>query len=202
MPTLRRARLRPSCAQIDKLPLPVKSAPGFLVNRVLAPYMMDGDALRRRRRRARDASTRRRRRSACRWARSSSPTRWASTSASRSASMLAPDGERAAAELAEHVDAGQLGKKTGAGLLPLGGRQGREKPAPTRGAGRTSPTADRPAASPKRRRRSPKASSRTPTWSTPARSSAPASRRFAAGRCNMRGRSRHAMTRADRSILV
>jgi 3-hydroxyacyl-CoA dehydrogenase/enoyl-CoA hydratase/3-hydroxybutyryl-CoA epimerase len=26
--------------QIDKLPLPVRSAPGFLVNRVLAPYMM------------------------------------------------------------------------------------------------------------------------------------------------------------------
>jgi 3-hydroxyacyl-CoA dehydrogenase / enoyl-CoA hydratase / 3-hydroxybutyryl-CoA epimerase len=26
--------------QIDKLPLPVKSAPGFLVNRVLAPYLM------------------------------------------------------------------------------------------------------------------------------------------------------------------
>ena len=25
---------------IDKLPLPVKSAPGFLVNRILAPYMM------------------------------------------------------------------------------------------------------------------------------------------------------------------
>src|SRR3954471_2222773 len=25
---------------IDKLPLPVKSAPGFLVNRVLAPYLM------------------------------------------------------------------------------------------------------------------------------------------------------------------
>lgn len=33
----------PACAfvrQIDKLPLPVKSAPGFLVNRVLAPYLM------------------------------------------------------------------------------------------------------------------------------------------------------------------
>lgn len=28
------------CAQIGKLPLPVKSSPGFLVNRVLAPYMM------------------------------------------------------------------------------------------------------------------------------------------------------------------
>jgi 3-hydroxyacyl-CoA dehydrogenase/enoyl-CoA hydratase/3-hydroxybutyryl-CoA epimerase len=26
--------------QIDRLPLPVKSAPGFLVNRVLAPYLM------------------------------------------------------------------------------------------------------------------------------------------------------------------
>ena len=26
--------------QIDKLPLPVKSAPGFLVNRLLAPYLM------------------------------------------------------------------------------------------------------------------------------------------------------------------
>jgi len=26
--------------QIDKLPLPVKSAPGFLVNRVLGPYLM------------------------------------------------------------------------------------------------------------------------------------------------------------------
>jgi 3-hydroxyacyl-CoA dehydrogenase/enoyl-CoA hydratase/3-hydroxybutyryl-CoA epimerase len=27
--------------QIDKLPLPVKSAPGFLVNRILAPYLME-----------------------------------------------------------------------------------------------------------------------------------------------------------------
>ncbi len=38
------AALVPRCAafvrQIDKLPLPVKSAPGFLVNRVLAPYLM------------------------------------------------------------------------------------------------------------------------------------------------------------------
>jgi 3-hydroxyacyl-CoA dehydrogenase/enoyl-CoA hydratase/3-hydroxybutyryl-CoA epimerase len=39
-----RADLVPKAAaftrQIDKLPLPVKSAPGFLVNRVLAPYLM------------------------------------------------------------------------------------------------------------------------------------------------------------------
>ena len=26
---------------IDKLPLPVKSAPGFLVNRALTPYLME-----------------------------------------------------------------------------------------------------------------------------------------------------------------
>ena len=40
-----RAALVPTAAafvrQIDKLPLPVKSAPGFLVNRVLAPYLME-----------------------------------------------------------------------------------------------------------------------------------------------------------------
>lgn len=37
------AAVRAACAfvkQIDKLPLPVKSAPGFLVNAVLAPYML------------------------------------------------------------------------------------------------------------------------------------------------------------------
>ncbi len=40
-----RAELVPAAAafvrQIDKLPLPVKSAPGFLVNRILAPYLME-----------------------------------------------------------------------------------------------------------------------------------------------------------------
>ncbi len=40
-----RAELVPRAAaftrQLDKLPLPVKSAPGFLVNRVLAPYLME-----------------------------------------------------------------------------------------------------------------------------------------------------------------
>ncbi len=40
-----RAELVPIAAaftrQIDKLPLPVKSAPGFLVNRILAPYLME-----------------------------------------------------------------------------------------------------------------------------------------------------------------
>ena len=40
-----RADVLAACAsftrQIDKLPLPVKSAPGFLVNRILAPYLME-----------------------------------------------------------------------------------------------------------------------------------------------------------------
>jgi 3-hydroxyacyl-CoA dehydrogenase / enoyl-CoA hydratase / 3-hydroxybutyryl-CoA epimerase len=43
--TSTRADLIPTAAaftrQIDKLPLPVKSAPGFLVNRILAPYLME-----------------------------------------------------------------------------------------------------------------------------------------------------------------
>ena len=40
-----RAELIPGASaftrQIDKLPMPVKSAPGFLVNRILAPYLME-----------------------------------------------------------------------------------------------------------------------------------------------------------------
>jgi 3-hydroxyacyl-CoA dehydrogenase/enoyl-CoA hydratase/3-hydroxybutyryl-CoA epimerase len=40
-----RAELQPLAAafvrQIDKLPLPVRSSPGFLVNRILAPYLME-----------------------------------------------------------------------------------------------------------------------------------------------------------------
>src|SRR5439155_5957906 len=35
------ARAAAFIRQIDKLPLPVKSAPGFLVNRILAPYLME-----------------------------------------------------------------------------------------------------------------------------------------------------------------
>ena len=33
------------CAQINRFPLPVKSSPGFLVNRVLAPYLMEAFTL-------------------------------------------------------------------------------------------------------------------------------------------------------------
>ncbi|MGF1546797.1 MAG: 3-hydroxyacyl-CoA dehydrogenase NAD-binding domain-containing protein [Thiotrichales bacterium] len=33
------------CRQIDKLPLPVRSAPGFLVNRILMPYLLEAFAM-------------------------------------------------------------------------------------------------------------------------------------------------------------
>src|SRR4029078_7427520 len=35
------AKVRAFVGQIDRLPLPVKSAPGFLVNRALTPYMLE-----------------------------------------------------------------------------------------------------------------------------------------------------------------
>ncbi|ETR76875.1 fatty-acid oxidation protein subunit alpha [Afipia sp. P52-10] len=39
------ARTRAFVGQIDRLPLPVKSAPGFLVNRALTPYMLEAMVL-------------------------------------------------------------------------------------------------------------------------------------------------------------
>lgn len=39
------ARARAFTTRIDRLPLPVKSAPGFLVNRVLTPYLLEAVAL-------------------------------------------------------------------------------------------------------------------------------------------------------------
>ena len=99
---------------IDKFPLVVKSVPGFLVNRVLAPYMM-GACSGSSRARTRRRSTRRRACSACRWARSSSPIRSASTSActsARSSKQCSAEGSK----LEQLVAAGKLGKKTGEGF--------------------------------------------------------------------------------------
>ncbi|MGF1644502.1 MAG: 3-hydroxyacyl-CoA dehydrogenase NAD-binding domain-containing protein [Thiotrichales bacterium] len=38
-------RAQSFCRQIDKLPLPVRSAPGFLVNRILMPYLLEAFAM-------------------------------------------------------------------------------------------------------------------------------------------------------------
>ena len=70
---------RPTCSptaraflgRIDRLPAPVKSAPGFLVNRALTPYLLEAHGDARRGHVKRRPSTRRPKTSACRWGRSS-----------------------------------------------------------------------------------------------------------------------------------
>jgi 3-hydroxyacyl-CoA dehydrogenase/enoyl-CoA hydratase/3-hydroxybutyryl-CoA epimerase len=120
--------------QIDKLPLPVRDSPGFLVNRVLGPYMQNAfreldagmkpetiDA-------AMEAS-------ACRWGRSSSPTPSGWISAS-------PPGKnwrrrRRGAEGAARQGRGEAARQEDRpGNLPLGERQagkGRARPGHARG---------------------------------------------------------------------
>ena len=73
---------------IDRLPLPVKSSPGFLVNRALTPYMLEAMVMLDEKidKRIIDA---RRKNSACRWARSNWPIRSASIFVSRSATCCA-----------------------------------------------------------------------------------------------------------------
>ena len=60
--------------RIGKTPIVVRDCPGFLVNRILFPYMNEALLLLEEGARAARASTRRRRRSACRWGRSRSTT--------------------------------------------------------------------------------------------------------------------------------
>ena len=84
--------------------------------------------------------------------------------------------------LDELLKAGQARQEDRRGLLPLGEGQAGEGPGRRRSTEELiEPLID--PTSPRRRRRSPKASSPTPIWSTPGSSSAPASRRSAAGRC-------------------
>ena len=67
--------------RIDRLPAPVKSAPGFLVNRALTPYLLEAMVMLDQGLKRRKRSTKPPRRSACRWDRSSLRTRLASISA-------------------------------------------------------------------------------------------------------------------------
>jgi 3-hydroxyacyl-CoA dehydrogenase/enoyl-CoA hydratase/3-hydroxybutyryl-CoA epimerase len=69
---------------IDRLPLPVKSSPGFLVNRALTPYMLEAMVMLDEKIDQRRPSS-----SACRWGRSNLPTRSASTSVWTSATCCA-----------------------------------------------------------------------------------------------------------------
>ena len=166
--------------QIDKLPLPVKSAPGFLVNRILAPYLMaamravdEGIAPE-----AVDEA-------ALAFGMPMGPIELADTvglDICVEVGKLLGDAAAPPRRLMELVGAGHLGRKTGRGFYAWVGGQAAEAgaPAPSRPGSRngwwrrTSPK-------PSPRWRS--TSSPTATWSTPARSSGPASRRSGAGRC-------------------
>jgi 3-hydroxyacyl-CoA dehydrogenase len=104
---------------IDRLPLPVKSSPGFVVNRALTPYMLEAmvmldekiDKL------TIDAAAES---SACRWVRSNSPTRSASISVSMSATCCARNSaifcRRRRPGCATRSRKGELGRKTGKGF--------------------------------------------------------------------------------------
>ena len=183
---------RRSCAQIDKLPLPVKSAPGFLVNRVLAPYLMaamrcvdEGIAPE-----TVDEA-------ALAFGMPMGPIELADTvglDICVAVGKHARAGRRAAAAAADRARRRRhsSASKTGAGST-TGSTASRRSSAPRRGARRD--LAQRlidPLVARGARRRSPRASSRTPTSSMPARSSARASRRFAAVRCTTRAPRRHA----------
>ena len=166
--------------QIDRLPLPVKSAPGFLVNRVLAPYLMaamrcvdEGIAPE-----TIDEA-------ALAFGMPMGPIELADTVGLdicvAVGKMLAPDATPPR-KLAELIAAGHLGRKTKRGFYDYA----TGKPAKQAGRARCPP--GWPSAwsgrwSPRQSRRSPRGSSPTPTWSMPARSSAPASPRSAADRC-------------------
>jgi len=112
---------------IDKLPLPVKSAPGFLVNRVLAPYLMtamrcvdEGIAPE-----AVDEA-------AVAFGMPMGPIELADTvglDICLAVGRLLGGGGDAPRKLADHVAAGELGKKTGRGFYPwLHGRAQKQAP--------------------------------------------------------------------------
>jgi 3-hydroxyacyl-CoA dehydrogenase/enoyl-CoA hydratase/3-hydroxybutyryl-CoA epimerase len=100
--------------QIDKLPLPVKSAPGFLVNRILAPYLMAAfravdDGL----------SPETVDEAALAFGMPMGPIELADTvglDICVAVGKLLGDGAPPPRELMKHVDAGELGKKTGKGF--------------------------------------------------------------------------------------
>jgi 3-hydroxyacyl-CoA dehydrogenase/enoyl-CoA hydratase/3-hydroxybutyryl-CoA epimerase len=164
--------------QIDKLPLPVKSAPGFLVNRVLAPYLMEAM-------RCVDEGIAPETvdEAALAFGMPMGPIELADTVGLdicvAVGKMLAPDATPPK-KLSELVAAGHLGRKTKRGFYDYATGK------PAKGAPGAVPAglADRligPFVG-EAKARSRKASSAMPTWSTRAQSSERALRRFAAAR--------------------
>jgi len=103
------------CGAIDRFPLPVRSAPGFLVNRVLAPYMAEALTVHREgiSKEAIDAAL-------IDFGMPMGPVELADTVGLDVClsvlQKLAPDDKSSIEELQEMVEAGNLGKKSGQGL--------------------------------------------------------------------------------------
>ncbi len=102
-------------SKIGKLPLPVKSAPGFLVNRVLGPYMLEALSLKQE-----NLSNETIDAAAEHFGMPVGPVELMDTVGLdvglSVAAELSPDSTESIAEFKAMVDAGKLGKKTGQGL--------------------------------------------------------------------------------------
>ena len=105
------------CNQIGRFPLPVKSSPGFLVNRVLAPYLLQAMRLHKRENiPAQDLD-----KAATRFGKPMGPVELADVvgldiGLSVLGTLGGPDAEEERRMLKQYVDAGKLGKKTGEGF--------------------------------------------------------------------------------------
>ena len=105
------------CNQIGRFPLPVKSSPGFLVNRVLAPYLLQAMRLHKRENiPAQDLD-----KAATRFGMPMGPVELADVvgldiGLSVLGTLGGPDAEEERRMLKQYVDAGKLGKKTGEGF--------------------------------------------------------------------------------------
>jgi 3-hydroxyacyl-CoA dehydrogenase/enoyl-CoA hydratase/3-hydroxybutyryl-CoA epimerase len=105
------------CNQIGRFPLPVKSSPGFLVNRVLAPYLLQAMRLHQRENiPAQDLD-----KAATRFGMPMGPVELADVvgldiGLSVLGTLGGPDAEEERQMLKSYVDAGKLGKKTGEGF--------------------------------------------------------------------------------------
>jgi len=131
------ARVARGCAfatAIDRFPLPVQSRPGFLVNRVLAPYLMQAFTLLHEgvERDTIDAA-------AIHWGMPMGPIELADTVGLDvcrhvAETLVSGDVQVQAALLDERIAAGHLGKKTGRGFYVWDKGRADRKPVPVQGA--------------------------------------------------------------------